>query len=287
MRVSIIIPSLNSPLIHRVIAHLQAQTAADQIGEILIVGRDEHKLVPAGANIRLIDTGQPVNSAIARNLGIKAAQHDLLLFLDSDCLPQPDWLAHHLQAQTEGHAVVGGGVLPEGETYWSLSYNLAIFHEYFSTNPARLYPYLPTLNLSVQRHVIAQVGGLNPDLPRAHDIEWTVRMRRAGFDLYFWPAAAVYHQHNRTTFARVWQDCAHSGFYMRQIRLNHADWLPAPGWLRSRPLILLLAPFIAAGVSGKIVATRPRTFLHHWTTLPALYLTKLAWCWGAAAWSKD
>lgn len=287
MPVSIIIPSLNSPLIHQVVEQLQAQTAAAQIGEILVVGRDEAHLLPDAANVRLIDTGQPVNSAIARNLGIEAAQHDWLVFLDSDCLPTPDWLAHHLRAQSEGHGVVGGGVLPEGENYWSLSYNLALFHEYYSTNPAGVYPYLPTLNLSVQRGVIDTVGGLNPDLPRAHDIEWTVRMRRAGVELYFEPAAAIYHQHNRTSFYKVWQDCAHSGFYMRQIRLNHPDWLPAPGWLRSRPLILLLAPLIAAGVTGKIMAARPRIFIRHWPTLPTLYLTKLAWCWGAGGWSKD
>lgn len=281
MPISIIIPSLNSPLIHRVIEHLQAQTAAAQIGEILIVGQDEAGLIPHAAHIRLLDTGQPVNSAIARNLGIEAARYDLLLFLDSDCLPRPDWLAQHLQAQKEGYPVVGGGVLPEGENYWSLSYNLALFHEYYSSNPPAPYPYLPTLNLAVQRQVIEKVGGLNSELPRAHDIEWTVRMRRAGFPLYFWPAAAVYHQHNRTTAVKVWRDCARSGFYMRQIRLHHPDWLPSPGWLRSRPLILLLSPLIAAGVTGKIVLARPRTFSQHWYTLPALYLTKLAWCWGA------
>ncbi|MBP7592750.1 MAG: glycosyltransferase [Chloroflexi bacterium] len=280
--VSIIIPSLNSPLIDQVVAALVGQAQAEVIREIVVVGKDEAGLLPVGGRVRLVDTGQPVPPGTARNLGIRAATADLLIFLDSDCLPQPGWLAAHLAAHRAGHAVVGGGVLPDGENYWALSYNLTMFHEYFSTAPADKRPLLPTLNLSVERQVIDAVGLLNEALPRSQDLDWTTRMNQAGFQPYFWPEAAIQHRHNRTTAGKVWQDCARSGHFARQARLAHRETLDTPLWLRWRWLVLLLSPLIAAAVTGKIVGTRPFILRRHAAAIPAIYLSKIAWCWGAS-----
>ncbi len=185
MQVTIIIPSLNSPIIDQVLLKVQQQSAWDNVGELLIVGKDNLGLLQENERIKLIDTDQPVSAPKARNIGIQAASHDLLLFLDSDCLPEPTWLEEHLKAHTAGYQVVGGGVLPEGENYWRLSYNLTLFHEFYTTAPPGPRQYLPTLNLSVQRQVIETVGLLNEALARGQDIEWTARMKGAGYMPYF------------------------------------------------------------------------------------------------------
>lgn len=280
--VSIIIPSLNSPIIHQVVVAILQQSCADAISEVLIVGRDEARLIPENSRVQLIDTEVPVPPAKARNIGIQASGGTLLVFLDSDCLPQPGWLAGHLEAHKVGHHIVGGGVMPAGSNYWHLSYNLTMFHETFSTNTAGKRDYFPTLNLSIDRQVIDEVGLLNETLERAQDIEWTTRMREAGYQPYFCPKAAVFHQHNRSKLLAVWRDCARSGYYMRQVRLTHNDALQAPSILRYRGMVLLLSPGIAAWATWRILRTRPSTFRVNWRTIPAIYLTKLAWCWGAS-----
>lgn len=282
MLLSVIIPSLNSPILDRVLQHIGQQPGQEQIGEILVVGRDEPGLISGYDKVRLVKTQQPVSAPEARNLGIGEAVYDLLLFLDSDCLPQAGWLQGHLAAHKAGHLVVGGGVLPEGENYWSLIYNLTLFHEFHATTPPGMRRFLPTLNLSIRRHVIEDVGGLNEGLERGEDVEWTARMHRAGHGLYFCPEAAVFHQHRRTSFGTVWQDCALSGHYMRQIRLQQSDVLHAPMLLRYPFLLKLLSPLIATVVTAKIVARQPRLFMEKWLTWPGLYLTKIAWCWGGS-----
>lgn len=283
LSVCVIIPSLNSPIIDAVVAGIEAQAGAARIGEIIVVGKDEAGLLPHNGRTRLIDTGEPVDASTARNLGMAATAADMLIFLDSDCVPQPGWLDGHLAAHAAGHCVVGGGVLPDGINYWHLTYNLAMFHEVFSTAPAGARPFLPTLNLSVTREVIQAVGGLDVTLPYSHDLDWTTRMRRAGFQPYFEPRAAVQHRHGRTTLPHVWHDCAINGHYARQVRVTHGAALGTPAILRYPWLTLLLSPLIALWVTLRIILKRPSTLLSRWSTWPAIYLTKIAWCWGAAS----
>jgi len=279
---AVIIPSLNSPLIAEVVAAVQAQVGIAAQPEIIIVGKDESNLIPTAEGVRFIDSGEPVLAATARNRGAIATEAELLLFLDSDCLPVPQWLAAHIEAHEAGHPVVSGSVLPVGDNYWHLTYNLTLFHEVLRPNPAGPRDFLATLNLSVERKVLAQVGLMDERINRVEDVDWTTRMRRAGITPFFWPAAAVRHQHSRTAAAQVWQDCALSGYHMRQLRLKHDDLLRAPGILRYPRLVLALSPLIALAATGRILWKRPYILRRFWRTIPALYWTKIAWCWGAS-----
>lgn len=281
MRVSVIIPSLNSPLLDKVVAAVLSQAGAEELAEILVVGKDEPGLVPAGTIARLIDTGRPVNPAVARNRGIREASAPLLIFLDSDCIPQPGWLRAHQAAHAAGHPVAGGSLLAAGLNYWSLGYNLGMFQEYLPTRPAGPRAILPTLNLSVERQAIEAVGGLDETLPRSQDMEWTARMRQAGFQPYFWPDAAIDHRHNRDTLRAMWDDCARSGYYSRQVRLRHSELLGTPALLRHPAFLRLLSPAIAAAATARIAIQQPAVLRRHFGSLPAIYLTKLAWAWGA------
>lgn len=285
MKVSIIIPSLNSPIIVTVLEKINCQNEHEAIGEILIVGKDDLHLLQKVEDplVRLIDTGTAVNAAKARNIGIQQARHDLLIFLDSDCLPQPGWLAEHLRVQAAGHTVVGGGVAPTGSNYWSLAYNLTLFHEFFATNPSETKTYLPTLNLSVHREVIKIVGLLNESLGRGQDIEWTTRMQKAGFTPFFAPKATILHEHSRKSLTAVWHDCARSGHHMRQVRMQYPELFKGSQILQNRLALLLLSPAIALAITFNIVRKHFKLFQKQWLTIPAIYLTKIAWCWGAAA----
>lgn len=230
----------------------------------------------------MIDTKEPVLAAIAHNRGIASAKADILVFLDSDCLPKSTWLAEHLNAHLAGHQVVSGSVLPQGTNYWQLIYNLTLFHSLLSFNPAGPCNFVATLNLSINRQVFKKVGGMNESINRVEDVDWTTRMRRKGFQPFFWPKAIVFHAHNRMTPRAVWRDCARSGYHMRQLRLKHKDLLIAPTLLRYPCLIWCFSPFIALWATICILWKRPLILLRYWYGIPAIYWTKIAWCWGAS-----
>ncbi len=121
---TIIIPSKKSPVVDRVVGTVTAQKGYRDQDQILVIGNDDTDQLTSKKAAQLIDTGHTVDASTARNIGIEAAQGNLLIFLDGDCLTQAGWLAEHRAAHVAGNEVVGGGVLPQGDNYWHLTYNL-------------------------------------------------------------------------------------------------------------------------------------------------------------------
>lgn len=279
--VSVIVPSLNSPLINRTIAALCAQSRIDAVREILVVGRDEPSLIPSHPLVRSVDTQRPVTAPVARNIGIRLAQEELLAFIDADCVAEPGWLAGLLDAMGAGNDVVSGAMGFDGSNYWATAYNVSMFHEFLPSARGGYRVHLPTANLLVRRRVIDAVGLLDESLPRGQDTDWTARMTEQGYRLRFTPQARVVHCHTRRTARAVWREWVRSGAFSVQIRMRHPDVLAAPVILRSGVLLIVLAPLVALLNTTRIFV-RDRALWKYLRVFPAVYLTKLAWCWGAA-----
>lgn len=280
MRVSVVIPSLNTPTLARALGAVAAQSEAPD--EIIVVGRDEAGIMAAIPSARFIDTGAPVCAARARNLGMAAATGDIFLLLDADCIPRPDWLVRHRARHMAGETVVGGGVELRGSNYWAQSDNVSMFHEFVPDLPAGPRFLLPTLNLSVRREVFAAIGGMDESFPgaAAEDADWTIRIRRAGHQLWFDPSAVVAHAPARTTprdVARHWRNLGHNAV---RVRLRYADEFGTPPSARRAWWWRVFSPLIGARVTAGVYAKRP--LRRYWTALPVVYASKVLYCFGAA-----
>ncbi|MBX3014538.1 MAG: glycosyltransferase [Caldilineaceae bacterium] len=287
--ISVIIPTLEEPLIGEVIAaasaSLQRLALPHHDWEILVVGRNQAlvALEQTGqwpAHLRFIDTGQPVPPGKARNLGMAAARGDWFFLLDADCVVTSAWAYHLSQRLQAGEQVVGGGICSPRMEFWPLAYNLSFFHEFLATQPFVYKRYLPTLNLALCRTVFERVGGLDEALPRAEDLQWTIRMALQGYRLCFEPQAAVAHYPRCSSLAMFWRTWRTSGYYSRVNRLAFADYYGTPGLLAYPGWLALLAPLIAGWVTIN-VWWRTAEVRRHPLLLPVLYLARVAWCLGA------
>jgi GT2 family glycosyltransferase len=281
--VSIIIPSLNARTVPGVVDALAVQTCAEAVREILVVGLDEPGVIQSDSRIRFVSTRRPVCAAAARNLGLSLARSDVRVVLDADCFPAVDWLAHLLDRYAQGERVVSGCVMFEPSNYWTLADNLSLFHEFMADQPAGLRPYLPTANLLCERGVLEQVGGMDESFPGAagEDIDWTIRMRRAGFRLYFEPAACVTHRPPRVTLRDSVRHFWWSGRNMSRVRWQYRDEYKTPGMMRSAFWLVTLSPFVGLLATARLFAGN-RHWWRYLHTSPAIWLTKMVWCLGAA-----
>ena len=285
LTLSVIIPTLNAPLleevVRRILDELSTLDANTYSSEVIVVGRDDTSFIENLDGVRSIDTKVPVGASTSRNIGIRAAIGEWLLFIDSDCLVQPGWAIAITEQLAGGKPVVGGGVTFPTNDYWQLVYNLSMFHEFLTTRDARRMSYLPTLNLAVNRNVIESVGYMDEELVRGQDMDWTIRMLQSDFQLFFEPTAAVIHQPTRSDLRTVWRYWILSGYYNSRNRQKYREHYGTPKILSYPWLMRILSPAIALVVTAKIYVKSPE-YLRFITTVPGVYLTKIAWCLGAS-----
>ena len=99
--VSVVLPYYAQPEeLVRMLAALEGQTYPRELFEVVVVDDgspeplERPRETPLDVKVvRQEDLG--FGAARARNTGVRAAAHDILLFLDTDYLPEADWLADH------------------------------------------------------------------------------------------------------------------------------------------------------------------------------------------------
>jgi glycosyltransferase involved in cell wall biosynthesis len=263
------------------LASVLAQDAVDCIDRIVVLGPDRYGLVPADPRILHVPDVPPGPAGPAYNRGLALATGEFVVLMDADVVLSSDWLSIVLERHGAGWDVVAGGVCVPAGSYLAQVYNFSCFHGELATHPPGPRSYLTTMNLSVRRSVAEAVGPVREDIPRWYDLDWTLRMRRAGYRLLFEPAARVWHfpcYVTPTILCRTWFA---SGSVAQALRPTYPDLLPNSRWLDHPWLLLLLSPGLATAVAARV--GRAAAGDHRvWATLPWVWLTKMAWCLGAS-----
>ncbi|MHB8528254.1 MAG: glycosyltransferase family 2 protein [Caulobacteraceae bacterium] len=186
-------------------------------------------------------------AGLARNGGVAEARGEILAFTDSDCRPEPEWLAEGLAALAD-HGFVGGGMkvlvadperLTPAEAFEKV---FAFNNEAYVTRKG----FTVTANLFCPRAVFDAVGPFRVGV--SEDTDWCLRATRAGYSIGYAPRAVVGHPARRT-----WRELE-----TKWRRINAENYaLFAVGW-RGRLLWTaraLALPASAVVHAGKVVAS--------------------------------
>lgn len=191
---SVLIPTYNSlSSLQRCLAALQEQTCPDF--EVVVVddgSQDETASYLAHLTwprLRWESLPQNQGRSVARNAAVALAQAPLLIFLDSDMIVTPAFVAAHLAFHSQGPNRIGQG-------------RVIVTHDV--EHPTRT-PFSPwtdasraffaTGNVSVAKAALEQVGGFDPAFRQYgwEDLELGLRLRQAGLCSQPVPAAVGYH----------------------------------------------------------------------------------------------
>jgi GT2 family glycosyltransferase len=151
--------------------------------------------------VRLIKLERHVGASHARNIGAGNSNGAVLFFIDADCLLQKDTLSNVRRAM-EKHgagAVLGGTYARESQDPGFFNFFQSIFVNYFETKRAEDPDYIAAHAFLVAPEVFRKSGGFPEDfLPILEDVEFSHRLRRAGYRLIMEPAIQVKHIFNFT-----------------------------------------------------------------------------------------
>lgn len=142
----------------------------------------------AGARLLRVPQG---GIAKARNHGTKRATHDVILGLDDDCEPVPEWAARMIEAFDRGAEVVAGGVInAEADNPYGAA--TQVIHDHLMDTPDLTYA--TTNNIGARRHVFLHVPYDPAYMTAGEDRDWCRRVERLGYRLERVPEAAVLHR---------------------------------------------------------------------------------------------
>lgn len=214
---SIIIPAYNSEsMIRMVLEAILCQTVLPM--EVIVV--DDGSTDRTGDLVCLFSEVKYIRQknggpAAARNRGAREAQGDILVFMDSDCRPQADWLERLLEGFTEKviGAVAGsyGIQNPESLLARCVHQEICFRHRYLMP----VYPHVfGSYNVGIRREVFFDVGGFDESYRNAsgEDNDLSYKILEAGYKIYFQCSSKVDHRH-------PWR----MGVYFRE-QFRHGYW---------------------------------------------------------------
>lgn len=280
--VSIVIPVFNRPdLLSHVLTGLASQTLPCHSMEVLVcddgstedlspVIRDAQLQLPGLKHLRQLNSGP----AAARNLGTRKAQGDVVLYLDSDVLPDPSLVEKLLTALAEHPNWVGAeaSVEPingENNILWD-----APVCEHGGV-------YL-TAAIAYRKAFLEQAGGFDENFLRAacEDVELAARMLAYG-EIGFVQDAKVQHPRRRKTFTMFWKK-RNDWRYVLYLAQRHG-FVGWPENITRQPRLRLLWCALVTQPAGRILQAFRFAFTSPRQGTVAIAHAAFSWFCGLAA----
>lgn len=203
---SVVVPTFKRP--ERLRSLLRAVTAqvGDVAYEVIVVDDGGGGIQDVVAEFRerlplVVLTQTNSGPGRARNLGAGEARGTRLVFIDDDCVPEPDWLEQISTAHREApDAAIGGttvNLLTENPFSSASQILVDFLYLYFQREEGRNDSFLTTNNASVPRDGFWRSGGFDVGFERAagEDREFFDRWRFQGREIVFRPAIVIGHSH--------------------------------------------------------------------------------------------
>ena len=237
-RVSVVIPTLNrADMLSTTIDRIAQQTVSRDCYEVLVVDNNSsdntqsvlNQKAATYPNLRGFIQLKP-GAAATRNVGIREASGDVVLFIDDDIFAEPDLIESHLKyhAQHASASIIGTVVSPwekSNDPFLRYLRDKGIFNPYsIACNKPMDFSYYHTGNVSTSRKLLSEVGGFNEEffVYGMEDIELGYRLEKTGCRMAPGPAATAQHEYF-PTYKQFSERCQQAGYSLGKLIELHPE----------------------------------------------------------------
>jgi GT2 family glycosyltransferase len=148
-----------------------------------------------------------------RNLGIKRAKGSIIVFIDSDCIPESQWLNNLTRQIVDGkESITAGTVITSPKSYMGEAILKGTYVQK-----------CPTMNMALKKEVFDNIGLFDENFERVSDHDICIRAIKKGYKIRYIKDAIVYH--NWGNFKKNITRSFYSGIGMAKIYKKHKDEL--------------------------------------------------------------
>ena len=250
VKISVIIPTYNRRhILERTLPGVLAQDFPPQDYEVIVVadgstdGTTEmlRDLKPTCC-FRVLES-EHRGAGTARNVGIRAATGELVLFLDDDLITTPGLLRQHCASHSgvapcvvqgrmyiapdSSQTIVRNVIERIGDSYYSsISPNLNLR---FPEGMSSVYVLSYLVNGSVPRDVLLQCGGFDEQFLAAEELDLGLRLWKMGLSFRYQPEAIVYEYYEKSSVSYLQSQARALGAGDLRASRKHQEYRPYCG----------------------------------------------------------
>lgn len=194
--ISIVVISKNDSALEKTLVALRReQYSVNPPAEVIVVDASDKPraaLADLDPGVRWLDypatSSRQVTIPHQRNVGVRDAKGQIVVFIDSGCVPHRGWLKALIAP------IVGGTELVTAGT--TLSVGKPSVYQRDALQRSRELKYLdecPTINMAFERTVYEAVGGFDESFDYGSDIDFTWRLNDSGYRIRLTPEAVIEH----------------------------------------------------------------------------------------------
>jgi glycosyltransferase involved in cell wall biosynthesis len=195
--ISVVIISKDEPSLDETLTDVASQLSSlAEPGEIVVVdasgGRLDDIRLRHAQTVRWVDFQPPPGVRVSiphqRNVGVREARGDVIVFTDAGCRPLPGWL-ERLVAPLRADESVTAGV--SQDMAGQIKYELPPEH----SGEATYLRESPTLNFAFRRAAFDAVGGFDESFQYGSDVDFSWRLNDMGYRIRCVPDAIIRHDY--------------------------------------------------------------------------------------------
>jgi O-antigen biosynthesis protein len=163
--------------------------------------------------------------SFARNVGMNAAKGEIIVYTDSDCEADEDWLYYLAVAMKRGgHVGMGGpNLIPDEGSWVADCVGLSPGGPTHVMIDDRTAEHVPGCNMAFYTWAAKQINGFDSQYRKAgDDVDFIWRLQNVGYSIGFSPAALVWHYRRNTVQAYLKQQRGY-GEAEALLKYKHPD----------------------------------------------------------------